>query len=97
MKAIKTTVYGPTNINGTRISATDEDGNRVILNWDHSMGGQGNSRKAAETLLKKMNWKGRWIGGALKNHYVWVCIPTIPSWANKESKRLIKADMLDIR
>ena len=80
MKAIKTTVYGPTNVNGTRISATDEDGNRVILNWDHSLDGLGNSKKAVAAFLKKLNWPGHWICGGLKNHFVWVHADKYPSW-----------------
>ncbi len=93
MKAIKTTVYGPTNISGTRIAASDDDHNKIILNWDHSLNGEGNSKKAAFALASKLNWKGHWVCGALKNHYVWVCVPDYPSKEINDEYRFTIKDM----
>ena len=35
MKVITTRYHGPTNTRGSRIAATDEDGNRVSLTYDN--------------------------------------------------------------
>jgi hypothetical protein len=79
MKAIKTKYHGPGNVKGSRISATDEDGNRIILSYDHALNAEENHKAAALALISKMKWdrskgyKGI-IGGSLKACYVWVFI-----------------------
>ena len=72
MKAIKTKFHGPTNYNSARVSANDEDGNRIILSWDHALDTKENHRAAAKALCKKMNWDGGLITGSLRDCYVHV-------------------------
>lgn len=77
MKAIKTVYRGPTDTRGARISASDEDGNRVTIPYPHDAGmGQDAHARAAIALCKKMRWHGRLIGGALKACYVFVLAPS---------------------
>jgi hypothetical protein len=75
MKAIMTKYLPPGNVLGSRIRASDEDGNRVILSWDHSLDGYGNALVAAQTLKEKMGWDGYLAGGSLKEGYVFVFVP----------------------
>lgn len=89
MKAILTTYKGPTGAKGSRITASDEDGNKVI--FDHS---QANSHdeahaNAARALCKKMNWHGKMVQGSLgpgKEVFVWVEFmyesPLAPTYIN---------------
>lgn len=72
MKAIITKYHGPTDFKGSRISASDEDGNRVTISYPHELSGEACHRAAAEALCKKMNWTGDMIAGSLKNNYVFV-------------------------
>lgn len=74
MKAISTKYHGPTNTRGSRITATDEDGNRVSISYPYDLSGEAVHRKAAETLKAKMGWKGKLVGGSLKNGYVFVFV-----------------------
>jgi hypothetical protein len=69
MKAIITKYHGPTNTRGSRISASDEDGNRVSIPYPHELSGEKVHRKAADALCEKMNWKGEMVGGAMKKGY----------------------------
>lgn len=59
MKAIVTKYHGPTNTRGSRITASDEDGNRVSIPYPYELSGEDVHRKAAEALCEKMNWGGR--------------------------------------
>lgn len=72
MKAIVTKYHGPTNTRGARITASDEDGNQVSISYPYELSGEDVHRKAADALCDKMNWKGRLVGGSLKNGYVFV-------------------------
>jgi stress response protein SCP2 len=74
MKAIMTKYLSPGNVKGARIKAFDQDGNRVILEWNHSMDGFENAAMAAEELKRKMKWKGELVGGSLKDGYVFVFV-----------------------
>ena len=74
MKAIKTRYIGPTNTRGSRIKATDEDGNNVTMSYNDALNSDDMHRCAAETLCKKINWKGDIIGGRLKDCMVWVFV-----------------------
>lgn len=56
MKAITTKYYPATNTRGSRISASDEDGNRVSLPYPHELSGDDVHIFAADALCKKMNW-----------------------------------------
>lgn len=72
MKAIKTKFHGPGNVRGSRVSATDEDGHRVVLDWSHTLSSEANHLAAAYALCAKMNWPGELVTGALRNCYVHV-------------------------
>ena len=71
MKAIQTHYKGP-NAKGARIIATDGDGNRNVLSYDHALNSEDMHRAAAEALRDKMGWTGRLIQGSLVNGYVFV-------------------------
>jgi hypothetical protein len=72
MKAITTKYHGPTDTRGSRITATDSDGNRVTVPFDHSLPHDGVHRKAADALCLKMGWKGSLIQGGTKDGEVFV-------------------------
>ena len=72
MKAIVTKYIGPTNSRGTRIIASDEDGNRIIIGYPYELSGIAAHAKAARALCDKMKWDGKLIGGAMKNGYAFV-------------------------
>ena len=72
MKAITTTYHGATNTRGSRITASDEDGNRITIPYPHELSGEAVHRKAAAALCTKMNWSGRLTGASLKRGYVFV-------------------------
>lgn len=72
MKAIQTKYVGPTNTKGSRIIATDNDGNKVTISYPYELSGEDVHRKAAQALCDKMNWKGEMIAGWVKNGYVFV-------------------------
>ncbi len=72
MKAIITKYHGPGNIMGARITAKDEDGNKVSISYPYELSGEAVHRLAAETLRSKMNWTGELVGGSIKGGYVFV-------------------------
>jgi hypothetical protein len=77
MKAIVTKYHGPTNFKGARITASDEDGNRVTISYPHELSGEDVHRKAAMALCDKMKWAGELVGGSLKRGYVFVFVDTV--------------------
>lgn len=74
-KAIRTT-YRTNSQGKSYITATDEDGNRARVAYDHGLGTADNHQRAASAFLSKLNWSGEWVGGSLGNGYVWVCRET---------------------
>ena len=54
MKAILTRYHGPTNTKGSRISASDSDGNQITIGYPHELSGMDVHRKAAYALRDKM-------------------------------------------
>ena len=74
MKAIVTKYHGATNTRGSRISASDEDGNKVFISYPYELSGEAVHRKAADSLCGKMGWKGELVSGSLKNGYVFVFV-----------------------
>jgi len=80
MKAIKTKYHGPGSVLGSRVSATAEGGNRVVLSWDHAIDTTENHAAAAKALCKKMHWPGELIMGSLKDGYVFVFVPVRGPW-----------------
>ncbi len=74
MKAIIVKYLGPTNSLGSRLKASDMDGNSVVVPRDHSLGHDELRIDAAKKLCKKMGWKGTLAHGFLKNDYVFVFV-----------------------
>ena len=74
MKAIKTTYHGPTNTKGSRIIASDEDGNRITIPYPCGLSNVAAHKKAARALCEKMKWVGKMVSGSLKNGYVFVFV-----------------------
>ena len=66
-----TKYHGPGNVRGSRVSASDEDGNRVTLSWDDSLDSEGNHDAAAIALCRKMKWSGPLMRGGLRNANVY--------------------------
>ncbi len=75
MKAIRTKTIAPTNTKGTRIKASDADGNFIVVSGSHS-----SHADAARQLVEKMGWAGTYVGGSLGDDgYVFV-----PLWPGDE-------------
>lgn len=73
MKAITTKYHGPTNTRGSRVSASDEDGNRVSLIWENALDSEANHDAAAKALCVKMDWtQNPLVRGHLKSGNVYV-------------------------
>jgi hypothetical protein len=72
MKAIETRYVGPTNFRGSRVIASDGDGNKTTIPYPYELSGEAVHRKAAEALRDKMEWKGDLISGWTKRGYVFV-------------------------
>jgi len=75
MKAIMTKYLGPTNTRGSRIVASDGDGNRVTIPYPYALSGEAVYRKAARALCDRMGWNVDMVGGSVKGGYVFVMIP----------------------
>jgi len=74
-KAITTRFHGPTNCRGSRITASDEDGNRMTVSYDHALNSMENHREAAVQLVFKMNWHPTvLVEGGIKGGYVFVML-----------------------
>ena len=56
MKAIRTRYHGATNTRGSRIIASDGDGNRASIPYPHELNSEEAHRKAALALCAKMGW-----------------------------------------
>ena len=71
MKAITARFLGQTAMKGSRITASDEDGNRVTISYPGEESGGEAYRKPAITLCHKLGWDSETlIGGSAKNGYV---------------------------
>lgn len=81
MKAITTKYFGPGNVRGSKIIASDGDHNRIQLSWDDSKDSDENHKAAAQALCRKLNWKGRLSMGWLKDRAVHTFIE---SWTTYE-------------
>jgi len=75
MKSVETRYLGPTNYRGSRIKATDGDGNSITVSYDY--GAHEPHDIAAQAFLDKMGWSGKWISGssASGRGRVYVCVP----------------------
>lgn len=74
-KAIVTKFHGPTNFKGARISASDDDGNRVSVDYDDALNSGPNHAKAANALCEKMEWEGTLVQGWTKTGCVFSFLP----------------------
>jgi hypothetical protein len=63
MKAIITRYLGPTNHRPGRIVASDGEGNRIILPYDHDANHGDRHGMVARALCNKMGWDGELIEG----------------------------------
>lgn len=72
MQAIVTKYHGPTNVKGSRISATSASGQRVIVGYDHSLSLEENHMAAAQALCIKLNWSSSFVTGGTKDGYAHV-------------------------
>ena len=72
MKAIETRYLGPTNTRGSRIKASDEDGNSVTMSYDDANSSEENHAAVCKALCEKMGWPGVMLGGHTKAGMVWV-------------------------
>ena len=50
MKAIVTKYHGPTDTRGSRITASDEDGNKCTIPYPYQLSGEACHRAAAQAL-----------------------------------------------
>lgn len=74
MQAIETHYLSPTNTKGSRVVATAQTGNRVVLACDSSVSNGINHARAAKLLRSKLHWEGTMVGGGTKNGMAWVFI-----------------------
>jgi hypothetical protein len=74
MKAIVTKYLPATNFRGSRIKASDLDGNSITIPYPHELNWSNGEthRKAAIALCDKMGWYGRLVQGSLKTGYAFV-------------------------
>jgi hypothetical protein len=73
MKAIITKYHPATSFFGSRISASDCDGNRVYIAYPHHLSGETCYRAAGCAFMQKFGWKGNLVGGEIKGGYAF-CI-----------------------
>ena len=62
MQAIITKWHAPTNYRAARVSAQCS-ARRIIVQWDHAYGVEGNHDEAALALAKALGWSGEWVKG----------------------------------
>jgi hypothetical protein len=72
MKAIRTRYLPATSTKGSRIVASDCDGNRVIIGCPHELSGDAVHQAAADALCAKMSWTGKMVQGSLGACHVFV-------------------------
>lgn len=88
MKAITTKYLGPTNTKGSRVTAYDGDGNKVVLGWRSEINSHENHRNACRALCEKMGWGGRLQGADLVSGGV--CTGMVWSWIDRPSQLYVK-------
>lgn len=75
MKAITTKFTGPSSRRGSRITARDSDGNKVVFDHSYANSHDEAHANAARALCKKMGWQGVLIQGSLgpgQEVFVWL-------------------------
>lgn len=76
MKAIGTKYLPATNNKGSRIKATDFDGNTLTISYPGEYDTEKAHRVVAEGLRDKMGWAGDLAAGATDKGYVFVFVDT---------------------
>lgn len=71
-QAIHTKYLGATNSRGARYQAKAEGGESVTVPANYALDSSENHAAAAEALLKKLKWRGKWFFGSTKDGYVFV-------------------------
>ena len=71
------TLLGPTNTRGSRIIASDADGNRVSISYPSAYSSDTAHEIAAYMLMEKMDWPNELIGGGYAHDNYWVMVPRI--------------------
>ena len=71
-QAISTKYLGATNYRGSRIKATSASGHSLTVDYDDALNGEENHARAARALTVKLNWTGKYYGGATKDGYCFV-------------------------
>lgn len=66
MQAIQTKYFGPTNHRGARIKAICAAAS-VTVPYDHALSVVENHIAAADVLLRRLDWSGRWVAGGLSD------------------------------
>ena len=64
----------PTDTRPSRVKAYTETGHQVTLTWDSDLDTFENHEKAAQALMKKMDWEERIIGAAVPGGYAFVML-----------------------
>ena len=75
MQTIITKYLGPTATLGSRIKAMTSSGHKgstYTVEWDHSLNVEGNHTHAAQLLLNKLGWQGKFRMGGLDSGFVFV-------------------------
>ena len=74
MKAITTKYHASTNTLGSRITASDSDGNKVTVGYNHASSDP--KTEAVVMLCRKMGWTGKLVAGYIgKGQNVYVFLP----------------------
>lgn len=71
-RVIITKYHGPAYYRGSRISAKDSEGNKIIIPYDCALNSEANHRNAAKKLCEKLGWPKRMQGGVIDKGYAFV-------------------------
>lgn len=89
MKAITVTYRGPSNCRGSRLVASDGDGNRVSIPYPSELSGSAPYARAATALCNKMGWKGQLIGGWQKYNVEVFCFTHSDTFDIQQAEALL--------
>jgi hypothetical protein len=83
------------NTRGSRIIASDEDGNRVTVEYDDRLSSSQNHDSAVIALCKKMRWEGHLVSGGLGKTdrvYAWIeneLVSCARLWVSQDDNSLV--------
>lgn len=93
MVAITVKYHGPTNVRGSRYSATaTSNDKRVVLSAEDALSFEQNKDRAALELCKKMNWIGNLVKGETSIGTVYVFDDETSRVVNPEADRMCSTD-----